>query len=354
MPGPPLPNELELTLIGPNVGESVIAHYQGNWFLFDSCTDRKTGEPAAHVYLTSIGVQPEQVRVIACTHWHDDHFRGLGRLSEVYSHAQLWMSHALRREEFIDVVEAWRNFPSGAYPHTSGLEELTKCVDIARERNRPPMFASHDKRMWLSEDGTGELWSLSPSAAMIVKSQQDIAALFPATWSIKKAAAESRPNHIAVAMHLRAGNHSIILGSDLEEEGDPQTGWSAVIASTAKPPQRGSLYKVAHHGSETGHHGGIWTSLLSARPVAVLSPFSRSHLPRDSDVTRLKGLSSAVYITAKRGKTEVKRTGAVGKFTQQKKLRVIAGLAGAVTCRIDASNPAAEWSIQLEGLAEKL
>lgn len=354
MPAPPQPHEFEVTLIGPHVGESVVLHYRGKWFLIDSCIDRASGQPAALVYLNSLGISPQQVQLLACTHWHDDHFRGLSKLYQSYPDAEFWLSGALRKAEFFQAVEAWRGWPSGAEPHTSGLEELTKCFDLARQRDRPPNFAHHDQRLWLADDGSGELWALSPSPATVMKGHVDVSKLFPQMWALKNALRESAPNHIAVAMHFRAGPHTVILGSDLEEEGDPQTGWTAILSSTKKPPQRASLYKVSHHGSATGHHDRLWTDLLHLGPVSVLTPFTRSRLPRETDMERLRGLSSRVYVTSRMARAEVKRRGAVQKMTAGKKLSIVSGLAGVVRCRIDTSDPAANWSVEMEGSAERL
>lgn len=349
----PDPDQLEVTLIGPNVGECVLLHFGGSWAIVDSCLDRASQKPAAQTYLESIGVQPSQVHTIACTHWHDDHFKGLGSLLEWCKGARLWMSGALRRKEFVDAIEAWRDWPEGAEPHTSGLSELAKVVDIARQRGVPPQFAHHDQRMWKAEDGAAELWSLSPSPATIMKSFDQIAKLVPADWAQKNALSDSNPNHWAVAMHFRAGQHAILLGSDLEEEGDAQTGWSAVLASQARPTETAGLYKVAHHGSETGHHPGIWATLLSPKPISILTPFTRSNLPRPLDIERLRAASSSVYLTALR-LADNKRKGAAAKMTVLKKLRTVDGPLGRLRCRLRVSDPAGSWHVEIDGPGAKL
>ncbi|MGH9875711.1 MAG: MBL fold metallo-hydrolase [Pyrinomonadaceae bacterium] len=351
---PPHQDDLEITLIGPNVGECVIIHHKSNWLLIDSCKDKTSGLPAALVYLNGLNVGPDQVKVIACSHWHDDHFKGLGQLYEAYPAAQFWMSGALAVKDFVTLVEAYRDWPAGSEPHTSGLKELTTCIDLARKRGSAPNFSTHDQRMWLAADGSAELWSLSPSSEMIRQGYQDISQLIPTAWGEKNAAAIKGPNHIAVAMHFRAGSHSVLLGSDLEEHNNPLTGWSAILASKTKPPQLASLYKVAHHGSVTAEHPGVWGNLLTDHPVSVLTPFSRSRLPRDTDIARIKAASSRVFLSSKQTDSENKRKGALGKMTASKKMRVLHGLPGVIQCRVSTSDPNAEWSVILDGLATKL
>lgn len=350
---PPNEGQFEVTLIGPSVGECVVLHYQGCWFVVDSCLDRSTRLPAARVYLESIGVSPDQVKVVACTHWHDDHFKGISDFYKWAPQAQFWLSGALRTAEFVQAMEVWREWPEGAEPHSSGLAELTAAVDEARTRGHPPRFAHHDQRIWQAADGSGELWSLSPSAAMVVRSFAQIAQLLPSGWAQKNALADRGPNHWAVAMHFRAGHHSVLLGSDLEEEGDAETGWSAVLASGARPQAKAGLYKVAHHGSITGHHDGIWATLLADKPVSILSPFTRSRLPRPTDIERLKDRSSRSYLTAIKLQ-ENKRKGAVSRLLATKNLRASDGPCGRLRARIDGSDPAASWHVELDGPAAQL
>ena len=348
---PPHDEDLEVTLIGPNVGECVIIHYKKNWFVIDSCKDVATGQAAALTYLNGLRVAPDQVKVIACSHWHDDHFKGLGQLYSAYPSAKFWMSGALKANEFVTLVESYRDWPAENELQTSGLKELTSCIDLARQRGQAPSFASHDQRMWLASDGSAELWSLSPSSEMIRQGFQDISQLIPTAWDVKKAATIKGPNHIAVAMYFQAGTHSVLLGSDLEEHGNPLTGWSAVVASTSKPQQLASLYKVAHHGSLTAEHESIWSKLLISKPVSVLTPFSRSRLPLESDVTRIKSNSSSVFLSASQKKSEIKRKGALGKLTQSKKMRLIDELPGVIQCRVRATDSNAKWSVELGELA---
>lgn len=349
----PADDILEVTLIGPSVGECVLIHYCKNWFIVDSCSDRATGLPAALVYLNQFGITADQVKVIACSHWHDDHFKGLGVLYSAYPSAQFWMSGALKANEFISLIESYREWPLGRGSHTSGLKELTACIDQARTSGTSPKFAIHDQRMWLASDGSAELWSLSPSSEMMRKGLLDIAKLLPAPWQSKTAAVQG-PNHIAVAMHFKAGAHSVLLGSDLEEHGDPLTGWSAILNSISKPPQLASLFKVGHHGSSTAEHSEVWKKMLIPQPVAILTPFSRSSLPRDTDVARLKNNSSRVFLSTKKALAEVKRTGALSKMVKSKNLKSVDGLSGIIQCRVKATDPNAQWEVALGGLAAEL
>ena len=79
----PSKDEVEVTLLGPGYGESIVVHFgQGEWIIVDSCIN-DAREPQALEYLRAIGVEPDEaVSLIVATHWHDDHIRGMAKVVE--------------------------------------------------------------------------------------------------------------------------------------------------------------------------------------------------------------------------------------------------------------------------------
>ena len=92
----------------------------------------------------------------------------------------------------------------------------------------------------------------------------------------------------------------LLLGSDLEEKGDKKTGWSAIINSLTLNKKPAIIYKVAHHGSVTGHHQPVWDKLLSEDSLAILTPFTRgkNKLPSIEDIQRIGSQNKKSFITA--------------------------------------------------------
>jgi beta-lactamase superfamily II metal-dependent hydrolase len=351
---PPKPTELEVTLIGPGVGECVVLHYDGSWFVIDSCIDRETKNPAALRYLASLGVDASQIAIVACSHWHDDHIRGISDVLAAAPNAKFCMSTALAHDEFISLIQVYKDGLSDEAPFTSGVAELTRALKILKDRNTPPKLATQNQRIYMANGGTVELWSLSPSSQNVTETLLGFAKLMPPLWTNRFTLPAKGPNHLAVAMHFRVGEHSVLLGSDLEEHGNSHTGWSAVIGSAERPPQMASLYKIAHHGSVTAEHEGIWDSLLSPNPLAIITPFSRSKLPRTEDVNRIKGRSSRVFITANGTQPAVRRTGALAKMVKANNLSAFESRPGLLQCRIDCSIPGSDWQIVKQGSALQL
>jgi hypothetical protein len=103
---------------------------------------------------------------------------------------------------------------------------------------------------------------------------------------------------IATLVSIRGTD--ILLGADLEEHGQVQRGWTAVIASENRPQRKADIFKVAHHGGESAHHDRIWTELLVDAPFAVLTPWNRgSKLPQASDVARILRNTQKAFATSR-------------------------------------------------------
>lgn len=91
----------------------------------------------------------------------------------------------------------------------------------------------------------------------------------------------------------------LLLGSDLEDH--DQYGWSALAQEKRwLNSSKASLYKVAHHGSKTGHSELKWANLLASSPAAALTPFSHggTSLPTPLDIARIKARSGTLHTSS--------------------------------------------------------
>ena len=79
---PPKSDEVEVSIFGPGVGESLVLHIgSGEWVVVDSCMNGDRSSPAALEYLREIGVDPAtQIKWVIATHWHDDHVEGISEI----------------------------------------------------------------------------------------------------------------------------------------------------------------------------------------------------------------------------------------------------------------------------------
>lgn len=257
----PLRDEIEVSVFGPGYGESILVHIgEGEWIIVDSCIHPISKEPTPLTYLRRIGVNPAKaVKQVIATHWHDDHIRGLGQIVRECKSAEFVCSASLRPKEFLTLVNAYGPRSMMA---SSGVQEFYEIINSLKERELfsknkmiPPKFASSDRCLWRhypNNLGAGQhcsIYSLSPSDASILKAQMEIANLIPHEKEPKRRIAAQSPNYVAVVLWIKIGDIFILLGSDLEETGEPGTGWSVIVSSKTRPSGRASLFKLPHHGS---------------------------------------------------------------------------------------------------------
>ena len=300
----PEPNCAEISLFGPGVGECLVLHYgEGRWFIIDSCLCPKSKKPVALQYLQSIGVDVScQVVGILITHWHLDHIEGAFTLLQACSNAKLYCSSALTTKEAFQLISLYKR---DSFANIGkNFREFREIIDFLRETNDRDRLVPVKVRHTFFDDrkiNSTRLVALSPSNASFVQSVANITELTP-----KKGAQRTRnivpinENLNAVALHFSYNNFSALLGSDLEETKNPQTGWSAIfgdkIINELSLPIA-TLFKVAHHGSETGYHKKTWEELLIKSPISITTTNTRSNLPTTNNINKLKSLSSCFLVT---------------------------------------------------------
>ena len=301
-PGPAA-DEFEVSVFGPGFGECIVVHVgSGEWLIIDSCvdtTDREDSRPVAERYLRAIGVTMEtQVKFIVASHWHDDHVRGLARLVEVCREARFSCANALLQKEFFTFVGS---LSTGTIA-TDGakVKEFRQVLAILKAgTNRPPIrFATGSKELiaWHKPPGASvRLRSLSPSDHEFALFLQRMQSEMPIHGQPNRSAARSTPNLASVVLHLDLGDGSVLFGADMEIHHDTRRGWTAVLGDAATcNASASSLFKVAHHGSSTGHHEQVWSTMLLANPICVVTPFNKlplgKKLPTKDDVERIRSL----------------------------------------------------------------
>ena len=206
--------------------------------------------------------------------------------------------------------------------NTTGIQELTDIINILKERRQKPEFAFHNQKLWstvnnedVNDSHVCEVHSLSPSSASLLAAHLDFD--FPGKLETQKRVLATSPNKNAVVIWVSIGKFNILLGSDLEESGVIDRGWSAIVNSDEKPKGKASFYKIPHHGSKNAHHQEVWDTMLNGNPIAVLTPFNK-RVPSQNDIQRLCSLSRDVFSTALlKSNTRIKRDTAVEKQIKQ-------------------------------------
>lgn len=304
----PAADEFELSIFGPGYGESIALHVGGGrWLLVDSCIDRASKRPAVLDYFDEISANPADcVDLVVATHWHDDHVRGISTVFETCRRAEFACSSALTQPEFLELTQVYSSLGDDA-----GIAEMRKVIACLQDRatatpasRQAPKLAVADRLVhrWTgaSKSAGAELIALSPSDTAKLLAQAEIAKMLPEPWTLRTRARTLTPNLASVALWLRAGEITVLLGSDLEEMGDPRMGWTAIVDSTTRPEGSALVFKVPHHGAESAHHDDVWSQMVDASAVSAMTPFAkgRTRLPSASDRARILSLRDDCYISA--------------------------------------------------------
>ncbi len=298
---PPGSDELEFSLFGPGIGECAVVHLgNGKWMTVDSCLD-ETGLPVALTYLQRLGVDIEKsVQVVAVTHWHDDHCRGVHKLLCEASHATFMCSAALRTREFVDLVAAAEG-DIHFLDHSPGTGEFARIFGLLGQvrKGTAPKWLNEGSIAYLDESIGVSVVALSPSDATITDAKVALGQLFPRDGEQIGRIRDISPNDVSAVLLVRTPGVSVILGGDLPSLTASDRGWRAVIASRVRPSTRSIGFKVAHHGSENADCPEIWSELLAPQVAAFVAPYGRGRkaLPAQSDVVRMLQRTSSLYCT---------------------------------------------------------
>ncbi|MGI2067836.1 hypothetical protein [Shewanella sp. MF08487] len=296
-------NEIEVSLFGPGVGEAICVHIgNGKWIIVDSCINPISNNPASLEYLHSIGVNTvNDVVLVIVSHWHDDHVNGISKIVSECTNAFVVFPDAMLGKDFLTLTSL-QNLPE--HIEKSGVSEISKVVSLIAERislnkhdiKSYPIQARADLRLF--QHDKVEIWALSPSTAAIFQSKIEIGKLLK-TNELRRKLVPMSENLNAIAIFIVTEHGNVLLGADLETHSSLTqiTGWQAVVDSKNKPTAKASIFKIPHHGSINGHHPEVWSDMLDADPLSIMTAYSRSKLPKSTDISRIKALSGHLYQT---------------------------------------------------------
>lgn len=357
--------EISLIGTGGGYGESIVVHLgYGNWMVIDSCSDPKLpGSCLPLDYLRRIKVDPGQVKLILCTHWHDDHIRGISTLVEACPNAVVSFAWHHEIDAFyemvnLDTIPKERNGVSGS----SATRELKKSLEVLKGRGKKSdaryIIPHMDRTLFRVNVGGLEIAaiSLSPSDRTIQNFVKEVVRILerlsknPATRILAK-----KPNTLSVVTYLKLGPHRALLGADLEGS-HSFDGWSAILLNSQEikdqPPS--GLFKIPHHGSKNAYNPDVWARLIAGEAVATLTPWNLStRLPKPEMIEKYKSHTSHLYMTSPLS---------AGLSKEQKKLRAALGSLkiydhpiqydpGHIRSRIDLTDPQAAWQVAYWGSA---
>jgi hypothetical protein len=339
--------EAEVTLLGAgSYGESIVCHIgDNNWIIIDSCVNpEKKDVPLPLEYLNAIGVSPLNISLIICSHWHDDHIRGLSKILEAADNSEFCISRAHDKEKFLRFL----GMDSGK-PLNSSTREFTNCLKIIGKRTGAFIDALENRH--IMKNKFSELICLSPSDYTTQKFDNEIAELLATYLPPNKKIPYGSPNSKSIVLFAKLGNHRAIFGADLETADNENEGWRRVVKNKISIDEKSSLFKISHHGSITGYHEDIWNVLLLDNPVAKITPWKLGDksLPEEEMIKKYLTHTDRLYLTKSILSNKQKvRDGQLEKLIKQHKpnLREIKYKLGIIRSRINMNDPNSDWHVE--------
>lgn len=253
------PDCLQVVLLGPGFGESVLVRVPGvpaGWLVVDSLLSDRRGEARCAVLdaLDELGAEPD---LVLLTHAHSDHAGGMDSLVERFC------NRALFGAVKIDLGTT----------HNARMRAAAQGQEVAaalRAINQLP-----EERRWDLDAppallGTGSVRVLHPSPARLA-----------ALGKLRSVG----PNRFSSALLVEWGTQSVMLGADLERPEWVSLAHAGRLASS-------NPVKVPHHGSpgafDTAWVGDRVTEPANATRRMLVAPFDRR--PKLPDLDHVDGL----------------------------------------------------------------
>ena len=351
-------DEIEISLFGSGYGESILIHTGNNeWSIIDSCYSKGIEKPSALYYLDQIGVDLSNVKSITATHWDDDHIRGLGKIVEECTNAKFIISAAISDQKFVKLVvdSPLSQAISIGQQSKTGITEFNSIFNTLKNSNRRPDYAIKGTIIWNSQinNHSAKIISLSPHSEIFDKAIKSIIAQIPSNDSSIGYIRPPKTNYTSIVLWVNIGDDRLLLGADMEESSDYK-GWTLLLEDQSLIDKKAQVYKVAHHGSKTGHHDNVWSDLLESDPICMIAPWRGTRLPSQSDIDRLKKSSNEIYISSHfSGEQKIKSSNKVYKrLLESKKAKYLFPEFSMVRLRKRIGS--SKWNSECFGKAKKI
>lgn len=290
----------EITIIGTGggYGESVVINLGDNyWVVVDSCMDPISKKSLTIEYLENSGVNISlDVKLILCTHWHDDHIKGISKLLEKATSSQFCFTQVTDIKKFIQLIKMDFNKRLNNSLNSSTIE-FNECLEILKSRGVKPIYAMQDRLIYKNNDAF--VYSLTPSDLTLENFNLELNQILNKEFDNNVKIIAKKPNNKSIVLYLKIGKHSAILGADLEVTKNPLEGWENILSNCLVINTKSSLFKIPHHGSENAYHQMIWSQLLHEDPISLISPWNLNNkLPQSVMVQKYCNHSKYVYLTS--------------------------------------------------------
>ncbi len=341
---------------GGGYGEAILIHFgNGDWVAVDSCINPNTGISIPLEYLKENNVKESDLKLIICTHWHDDHIKGLSQLLNFGVNSEFSCSKANDFEKFCYAIKIDSQRPS-----SRSTKEFEKCHNILLKRGESPVMSYPDRVLYQNDKDS--IISLSPSDESLNEFDQYLSQILVDLKGLNKDIDAQNPNHYSTALQVKLESHTAILGADLETTNNRKTAWTAILDNSktlVKDPSP-KYFKISHHGSKTGYSNEFWDLIFDNELNGTMTPWTLggNSLPKDDMISLFKGKTRNLFITSDYvvGRKPKKRDRIADRTIKEfnNTISEIKFNFGMVKSSIIKSNEGSKWETKLHGSAKSL
>jgi hypothetical protein len=286
---------LQVSILGRSIGEAIVIRFGDQLqrsILLDSFMS--FGRPVSLRYLDHCRVDPDQVVIVAASHWDNDHSDGLAQILRDSPNAQFVYPYVVDREKLVKIAATARLAASDG--RGRGVDAFGEVLFALKESGRLAEAARSKQTLWQDEEI--HVRALSPTSAAVQAGLASVGRELLSEPSKGSVATAVKPNLTSMVLWVETATHRVLLGADLEAHAS--YGWTAAVEDSRALllGGRAQLLKVPHHGSDDADDDAMWSELLDAQPDAVVTPYGPSRRPRASDLERLMARSCTLQIAA--------------------------------------------------------
>lgn len=280
-------------------GESILIQYGKEEFgIIDSFINQKTNKPCVIDYLEKENINPNYVKFVVLTHYHQDHYTGIAQILSICKKASFFTSNSIASESFQFLIAAHSAIES---PHNF-FREFEKVIKVLKSTKRKIKALSNNSADIIN-NGKVKISSLSPnqdSYNYLDNCYKDAAQAIIRDNGVKLQIGKHF-NFQSVVISVESQDACILYGSDLEySESNPKIGWYAIVKEGTISKLKFDIFKIPHHGSNNGYNEKDWKNFLKKDGIFKMTPYSRgrSKLPKTEMIKNILAISKEAYITS--------------------------------------------------------
>lgn len=353
--------ELSVLGTGGGYGESIVIKLiDDSWVVIDSCTDPKTGESLPIKFLKEKEVDIlTQVKLIVCTHWHNDHIQGISNLLELAINADFYIPWIDDMEKFILFIQF--DLKINYDVNDRSTKEFEKCLGVISKRNKPLKRAAIDNIIYNDKINSIQIFSLSPSQEVIKEFHLEISEMIESITTSSVTIPHRKPNEKCIVLFILIENFKILLGADMEISTSVNRGWNDIFNNSKSfEKEKVILFKIPHHGSSNGYSKELCDVILNEKSILKLTPYfrGRKFLPEALILEKYKEYSNEVFITSNLGlkNTPKKREKSIAKAIKELRpsLKEVPFTYGVISTHFDLTTGTITKTTNLYGTAVKI